>query len=121
VFLREAIIDEASQRSGLDKAILRGEKKPLVIAAARRVVPPTTAQTTIPVEELTLLRLAAEVPEARSRMLASETLDFFSHAETARRWLERMEASDPDAGGAARWVDEWDDEASRASLAKVFV
>jgi DNA primase len=126
VYLKEAILDEAVKKTGLDKGVLRGEK-----AERPSFAPAGPAGSGIPAknpadlpEVWTLLRLAAENPEVRSRVLSGGTLDLFGNdslAEAAKRWMEEMGEAQGEAEPAPRLVDRWEDEVTRPCLARAFV
>ncbi|MFH1262641.1 MAG: DNA primase [Pseudomonadota bacterium] len=127
LYLREAILEEASKLTGLEKTVLRGEKPARAFVSLRSVPaagPPARAADKIPPEELALLRLAAEVPQIRERLANGEVLSLFSSEQTAtaaKGWLEKIEVLSSEDSSASSFVDAWYDEGSRPLLTKVFM
>lgn len=127
LYLKEAIVEEASKQTCLDKAVLRGEasaKMPVYLSQTFLARQTGEGLGKVPAEELALLRLAAEVPQARERLANGEVLSLFSSegvAATARNWLEKTEMLAGEDASASLYVDAWEDEASRPLLTKVFM
>jgi len=126
VYLKEALIDEAAKKTGLDREILRGERRMAVPAPQRSTVPakPISPSPRAQKEELILLRLAAEVGKARERFVAESVLSMLSSpelGETAQRWLAKVSELEGSDNPAAQWVDSWDDEETRPLLAGAFL
>ncbi len=126
VYLREAILDEVSKKTELDKAVLRGEagaRPTFKTMASQSPRTPAKPLSDLP-EVWTLLRLAAEVSESRSRILSWDTLGLLGDeklAETVKRWIEEIEETPGDSESAPKLVDRWEDEVTRPYLARAFV
>ncbi|MFH1017870.1 MAG: DNA primase [Pseudomonadota bacterium] len=125
-YLREAILDEVARKTELDKGVLRGE--PGAKNAFRPGLAQSAANPPKPLAESpefwTLLRIAAEVPEARAEILAPDILGLLGNeslVDRARRWLEEVGETAEDSESAPKWVDRWEDEATKRFLVEVFM
>lgn len=125
LYLKEAILDEASKQTGLEKDVLRGETPARIFVPMAKKQPSRDIQKGfILPEELALLRLAAEVPETRERLANGEVLSLFSSEDVAaavREWLEKIELFAGEDVSAASFVGAWGDETSRPLVTKVFM
>ena len=129
-YLREAILEEVSRLTGVDKSILKKERKqiarplPFQNGVEKKLTSVKTLKQAIFPEELMLLRLAVEVPEVREKMLEGELLSYFCTeglTDSARRWIEKVQALGEQNVSVSAYVDAWEDLETRPLLAKVFI
>jgi DNA primase len=125
VYLKEAIVSEAAKLTGTDPAILRGGmsvRKITPVARPASVMSAVKAEK--PNELWVLLRLGAEVPDARKRLLQGEILGLSvqepEFVATTLQWLKNVESRSADSPAASA-VDSWVDESTRPLLARAFV
>ena len=128
-YLKEALIRDVRDTTGLTEAVLRGEeslapaRSSAVARPTRIAAQPSSKATGLFEEEWTLLRVSAECPDARERLFSDDAFEYFSSeplAAAARDWLAQI-AREPDRAGASDLVDRWPDEETRSAIAKVFM
>ena len=125
VFLKEAIVEEASRIAGLEKMVLRGDQRlPLVSRSYAPKVPKNvTADRPTSKEEWILLRLAAQIDEARQRLTAEEGFVWFQDeglVALAKSWLEKIKSLADGDRSISGFVDVWEDDNTRPQLARAF-
>ncbi len=127
LFLKEALVEEASRIAGLDKAVLRGEQKlPLKRPASLAPKPAFRASNATRrsrEEWATILRLAARVEEARRRLDVDPVFDWFPDeklADFAKNWLDQIQGLSDTDQSISGLVDAWGDENTRQLLAGAF-
>lgn len=127
IYLREAFLEDIHQKTGLDKSVLKGKKVRHFLRVEQKegvVSQKKSSQPQLSMEELTLLRLAAEVPEAKDRMEREGVLSLFSsfkRIEQVKSWLTSVSELKNESGQASALVEAWEEEQTRSELAKIFL
>ena len=126
VYLREALVDELAEKTGLEKEIIRGGRPFAPQKSKGKSENPAgnPALRRVPKEELVLLRLAAEVSQARQRLFSENVLDMFSlrsFAESAQKWLSLADDFSAEEAPVSAWVDAWEDSETRPQLVGIFM
>ncbi len=126
VYLREVFFEEVVAKTGIEKRALQEGLSQSTIKRPMAKGTPINAKSdsTVPAEEFLLLRLVAEIPQARERFELEKTESLFS-SETAsgraRRWLEVISKFASQPHRVSTFVDAWEHEETRPCLAKMFM
>ena len=119
IYYQEVLLEEFSKKTGVDKSRLLQPKLKSSFKPAAPVIKHNESYS----EEITILRLFAEAPEFRDRIVSGNILGLFpagAFLDAARSWMEQV-AESADVINVSTLVDVWGNEETRSKLTEVFM